>query len=124
MSVKLDRENQVMVFTFEGIVTESDIKLAVTETAKVCDSSLNPVNFIVDAAGIKRFPPNILLMLKTEVAPHYHSNIGTVIVITRNVVIARTVMFLCHLLPIVAIQMVHTHDEAWAQINRLTHAPT
>jgi hypothetical protein len=123
MSVKLDHENQVMVFTFEGIVTESDIKLAVTETNRVCDSSLNPVNFIVDSVAIKRFPPNILLLLKTDVAPHYHSNIGTVIVITRNVVIARTVMFLCHLLPIVTIQMVHSREEAFAQIKRLTQAP-
>lgn len=121
MSIELHQENQVILFNFEGTVTVDDIKLAVTQTKTMCDASLTPVNFVVDTTGIKRIPPNVLLLIKTDVAPHYHSNIGTVIVITRNVVISRTVMFLCHLLPIVAIQMVHSREEAWEQIKLLTH---
>lgn len=122
MSVELHQENQVMLFRFEGTVTENDIRLAVTQTKTMCDVSLTPVNFIVDTTDIKRFPPNILLLLKTEVAPHYHSNIGNVIVVTRNVAISRTVMFLCHMLPIVSIQMVHTREDAWEQAKSLVRS--
>jgi hypothetical protein len=124
MTVTLQNDDHGMLFTFEGIVTEGDIRFSVSETNAVCDKSLTPVNFIVDATGIKRFPPNVLLLLKTEVAPHYHSNIGTVIVITRSVVIARTVMFLCHLLPFVTLQMVHSREAAFEQLKRLSHATT
>jgi hypothetical protein len=119
MSVEIFQEENVLIVVLIGAVSQADIRLSADKFHALCNSTSQAVHVIADASKLASFPPDILALLKTLVVPAYPSNTGTIVIVTRNTVIEKITMFLCHLLPTAAIQIVRNIDDARDHIRQL-----